>query len=369
MDTRKFIILAINPGSTSTKIAVFQNERELFSANITHTPEDLAHIPEVDDQLAYRKDMVERELARHGLAPGGIDVFVGRGGGLVPICGGTYAINEALLRDARRGLAGKHPAQLASQMCELFVAEHGGEAFVVNPPDVDEYVDVARITGFADVFRESRIHTLNQKEIALRYCAKQGKRYEDSELIVCHIGGGISITAHHHGRMVDSNDIMAGEGPMAPTRAGALPAVALLKLAFSGAYTEKQLCERIYKTGGLLEHLGTADARAVENRINAGDTYAKLVYDAMIYQIAKSVGACACTLKGRAEAILLTGGLAKSAYIIEGLAPYIGWIAPVAVMAGEFEMEALAAGALRVLTGQEQALTYTGLPVWQGFAR
>lgn len=362
-------ILAINPGSTSTKIAVFYSCEPVFSLNIAHAAEDLKKYPTVDDQLLYRKEMVEQALRERGIDLTDIDVFVGRGGGLVPICGGTYTINDKLLEHARLGLAGKHPAQLASQICDLFSRQTGAPAFVVNPPDVDEFDEISRVTGLADVYRESRIHTLNQKEVAIRYCSAHGVRYEDSRLIVCHIGGGTSVTAHCGGRMIDSNDIMNGDGPMTPTRSGALPAVSVLRMAFSGKYTEKQLKERINKNGGLMDHLGTADAREVERRIAAGDSYAKLVYDAMIYQIAKCVGSFACTLCGKVDAILLTGGMSNSSYLTGKLREYIDWIAPVEIMAGEFEMEALAAGAVRVLEGQEKALEYTGKPVWEGFKK
>lgn len=361
----KYRILAINPGSTSTKIAVFYSEEPVFSKSISHDAKTMSRFESVDAQLPYRKEMVEQALAEHGIGLSDIDVFVGRGGGLVPIRGGTYAINEKLLEHARLGLSGKHPAQLASQICHLFSQQTGAPAFVVNPPDVDEYDEVARITGFSDIYRESHIHSLNQKEVAIRYCGAHGKKYEESHLIVCHIGGGTSIAAHRNGRMIDSNDIMAGDGPMTPTRSGALPAIPLLKMAFSGQFTEKQLRDRVMKTGGLQDHLGTDDARKVERRIASGDEEARLVYDAMIYQIAKAVGSCAATLRGKVDAILLTGGMAKSRYLTEALTGYVRWIAPVEIMAGEFEMEALAAGAVRVLTGQEKALVYTGQPIWQ----
>ena len=360
-------ILAINPGSTSTKIAVFYSNELVFSKSISHDAETLKQYGGVDDQLHYRKDMVEQALRENGIDLTDIDVFVGRGGGLVPICGGTYVINEKLLEHARLGTAGKHPAQLAAQICELFSQQTGAPAYVVNPPDVDEFDDISRLTGLSDVFRESRIHTLNQKEVAIRYCNEQNRDYHSSRLIVCHVGGGISVTAHCNGRMIDSNDIMNGDGPMTPTRSGALPAIAVIQMAYSGKYTEKQLKERINKNGGFMDHLGTADAREVEARIEKGDAYAKLVYDAMIYQIAKCIGAYACSLRGQVDAILLTGGMAHSEYLTGKLGEYICWIAPVEIRAGEFEMEALAAGVVRVLEGQETVLIYSGEPVWTGF--
>jgi butyrate kinase len=365
MDT--FRILAINPGSTSTKIAVFEDERELLAKTIYHDAEALKAFVNVQDQLSYRKETIEKELATEGVDLASIDIFVGRGGGLVSVKSGAYLVSDRLLEDACKGMAGQHPAQLGSQICDRYVKEYGGVAYIINAPDVDEYDDISRISGLADIYRQCHIHTLNQKEIALRYCRTSGVDYRKVNLIVCHIGGGISITAHRRGKMVDGNDIIRGEGPMTPTRAGALPTLDLFKLCYSGEFTEQEMRDRLSKNGGLIDHLGTADATEIEARIACGDAYAKLVYDAMIYQIAKNVGSCAVTLKGEVMATVLTGGLANSNYIIENIRDYIDWIAPLVVMAGEFEMEALAAGALRVARKQEEVNIYTGVPVWNGF--
>ena len=224
-------------------------------------------------------------------------------------------------------------------------------------------------SGLHDVSRESRGHPLNQKEVGIRYAAEIGRRYEDLNLIISHIGGGITVTAHRKGLMVDSTDVINGDGPMAPTRAGAIPATAIIKMCYSGKYTESQMYDRITKNGGLVDHLGTADVREIQERIKKGDGYAKLIYDAMIYQIAKNIGAYATVLMGRVDAILLTGGVVHDIYLVERIAGRVRYIAPLKVYAGEFEMEAMAAGALRVLTGQEQPRTYTGVPVWNGFER
>lgn len=360
-------ILAINPGSTSTKVGVFENEKGIFSTNISHDAEKLKEFKEVQDQLDYRSKVIEEELNKAGISLKAIDVFVGRGGGLVPVEGGVYKVTESLLQDARIGMSGQHPAQLASQICAQYADKYNGKAFVVNPPDTDEFQDIARITGLKGIYRESRVHALNQKEIALRYCKEKNQSYEEINLIICHIGGGISITAHSKGRMIDSNDIINGEGSMTPTRVGALPTVKLLKLCYSGKYSEKDLYNKLTKNGGLIDHLGTSDAREVEKLISKGDKYAKLVYDAMIYQIGKEVGSMAAVLKGNVDGIILTGGMSNSEYLVNSLKEYISWIAPITVMAGEFEMEALAAGALRVMQGVEEAKEYTGIPVWEGF--
>jgi butyrate kinase len=360
-------VLAINPGSTSTKIAIFDDDQEVYKETIDHPAEELRNYKEIQDQLHYRKDMVERSVAARGIALESVDVFVGRGGGLVPCLGGTYGINDTLVDHASRGMSGQHPAQLASQICRLLMDRYGGQGFVVNPPDTDEFEEIARVSGVKGLYRESRIHALNQKEAALRYCKQAGKDYGSSRFIICHIGGGISITAHRNGRMVDSNDIMNGDGPMMPTRSGTLPYLKVAQLAFSGEWNEKELTARLNRDGGLVDHLGTADAREVERRIREGDRYARIVYDAMIYQIGKSVGSCACVLEGRVDAIILTGGISASEYLTEALKKYIEWIAPVHALPGEFEMEALAAGALRVLRGEEQPRVYDGVSVWQGF--
>jgi butyrate kinase len=366
---KKYRLLTINPGSTSTKIALFENDTEIFSANVSHDAAKLKEFREISDQFPYRKETIVSELARRNISLKGIDAFVGRGGGLVGLEGGTYTINETLLHHARIGFTVKHPATLGSQLAHDFAMTYGGKAFVVNPPDVDEFDLIARVSGLSDVRRESRGHPLNQKEVAIRYAAEIGRRYDDINLVICHMGGGVSVTAHRKGRMVDSTDVINGDGPMAPTRSGAIPATAIIKMCYSGNYTERQMYDRITKTGGLVDHLGTAEVREVLGRIKKGDQYAKLIYDSMIYQIGKNIGTYATVLKGEVDAILLTGGLAHDTYLIEKITDMVKYIAPIKVYAGEFEMEALAAGALRVLTGQEQPKTYTGIPVWSGFKR
>ena len=362
-----FRILAINPGSTSTKIALFEDDSQVFAKNLTHTKEELSRFREIQDQKDFRRRCVETAMEENRCRLEDVDAFVGRGGGLLSLAGGTYRVTDLLVDHASRGMTGQHPAQLASQICHYFAEKYDKPAFVVNPPDVDEFDEISRVTGLKGVFRESHIHSLNQKEIALRYCASVGRRYEDSRLVVCHLGGGISVTAHSGGRMIDSNDIIRGSGPMTPTRAGDLPYIKVIEMAFSGDYTRKELTERLNKNGGLLDHFGTDDARVVERKIAEGDRYAKIIYDGMLYQIAKYAGAMAVAMKGKVDAIILTGGMSYSSYVVGFLRSYLEWISDVVVMPGEFEMEALAAGALRVLSGREQAKEYTGKPTWNGF--
>lgn len=359
-------IFAINPGSTSTKIAMFDGD-EVFSKNVSHDAAKLKEFKEISDQFDYRKETILNELAEAGISLEGVDAFSARGGGLVNMEGGVYDIGEKLLEHARVGYTIKHPATLGAQLADAFRKEYGGRAFVVNPPDVDEFSDVARVTGLKGVYRESRIHALNQKEIGIRYAASKGARYEDMNLIICHIGGGISVTAHKKGRMVDSDDIANGDGPMAPTRCGQLPVREVVNMCYSGKYTEKEMRDKITKTGGIVDHLGTSDAREVRSMMNAGNKYASLVYDAMIYQIGKTAGSMAAVLNGKVDGIVLTGGISHDDYLVEKLTEMIGFIAPITVMAGEFEMEALAAGAQRALEGVEEVKEYTGEPVWKGF--
>lgn len=364
---KEYKVFAINPGSTSTKIAMFEGGKETFSENVTHDAEKLKTFKEISDQFEYRRETILEKLEAAGQTLEGVDAFSARGGGLVNVEGGVYKVEEKLLEHAREGYTVKHPATLGAQLADAFSKEYGGAAFVVNPPDVDEFCDEARVTGLKGIYRESRIHALNQKEIGIRYGEKIGRPYEELNLIICHIGGGISVTAHRQGRMVDSNDIANGDGPMAPTRCGQLPVKDVIAMCFSGKFTEKEMRDKVTKTGGLVDHLGTSDAREVEKMIAEGDTYAKLIYDAMIYEIGKTAGAMAAVLKGKVDAIILTGGISHDKYVAEYLKDMLSFLAPVEVMAGEFEMEALAAGAVRVLDGQEKAKHYTGIPVWNGF--
>ncbi len=360
-------IFVINPGSTSTKIALFEDDKKVFGTNVDHAAEELKKFKEIRDQLPYRMETIRAELDKAGVSLEGVDAFAARCGGLVGLKGGVYAANDKLLEHARMCFTVRHPNTLGPQIAKELQATYGGEVFCVNPPDVDELDDVERITGFHEFFRESKGHPLNQKENCIRYATSQGKKYEDMNLICCHIGGGVTVAAHRKGQYCSVNDAVNGDGPMAPTRAGALPATALVSLCFSGKYTEKELYDRIVKNGGLTDHLGTADAREIVAKIEAGDKYAKLVYDAFIRQLAKAVGSCAAVLKGEVDAIIFTGGISHEKYLVEQLSSYVGWIAPISVQPGEFEMEALAAGAIRALKGEEEALQYTGIPVFKSF--
>lgn len=361
-------ILTINPGSTSTKIALFLEGEEVFNQTVEHDGAELAKYQTVCDQLPYRIETILGVVKAQGVDISDCAAFCGRGGGLNSCCGGTYEVNDQMLAHAKRG-GGNHPAALGCQIAQSFAEKYGARAFIVNPPDVDELCDEARFTGVAGVYREASCHTLNQKETAIRIAAEMGKKYEDCNFIVAHIGGGVSVAAHKKGRIVDSNGIINGEGPMAPTRCGAMPVSAVVDMCFSGEYSKDQIKKLLTKSGGFLSHLGTNDAHGVTKMIEEGSSYAALVYSAFQYQIAKSIGAMAAVLDGEVDAIILTGGISHDKALVDNLRKKCGFIAPVMVHAGEFEMEALAAGALRVLRGEEQALDYTGIPVFAGFDR
>lgn len=356
-------ILTINPGSTSTKVGCFEGEKELFTVNVAHEASELAKFDGISAQLPYRKETILAALKEADIDLSTVDAFVGRGGGLLAVEGGTYAINETLLDHATRGANGvQHPAQLGPQLAHGFAAEFGKPCFVVNPPDTDELTLCARMTGIKGVYRNVHLHALNLKETAIRHAAAQGKKYEDCNFVVCHIGGGISISAHQKGRMIDGNDIVGGEGPMAPTRCGAVPAANMIR--YCNSHDQKEVKALCTKSGGFVSHLGSSDAREVCAMAADGNKYAALVWDSMVYQIIRFIGAMAGVLHGQVDGILLGGGMVHNKDLVKAITDACSWIAPVTAYPGEFELEAMAAGATRVLKGEEEAKVYTGKPCW-----
>ena len=357
-------ILVINPGSTSTKMAVFEDERAVFTRTLRHTVDELVHYPRVIDQFEFRKNLVLDELRRRAV-PLAFDAVIGRGGLLKPIPGGVYEVNDAMIDDCMHALR-THACNLGCLIAsELAHAMPGCRAFIADPGVVDELDDVARLTGSPLMPRITIWHALNQRAIARRYAAERSAeqpdrpvRYEDLNLIVCHLGGGISVGAHRRGRCVDVNNALDGEGPFSPERAGTLPAGDLIDLCFSGRLSQAELKRRVSGRAGLAAHLGTTDVQEVVRRIGEGDGHARLVLDAMIYQVAKSVGAAAVVLCGRVDAILLTGGIAHSDYITSRLRERVSFLAPVRVYPGEDELEALALNALGALRGELPVQVY-----------
>lgn len=350
-------ILVINPGGTSTKTAVFEGERLLFKTNITHSGEDLLPFASVYDQLAYRKEMILEAIHQAGFPLERFSCVVGRGGLLDPIPGGTYAVNDRMLADMKAAPHGEHPSNLGAVLARAIGDEIGVPSFVVDPVSVDEMMDVARITGISDLTWASWFHALNHKAVARWTAQRTGKPYEECNLIIAHLGSGNSIVAHKDGRMVDGCGGRSN-GPFSPERCGALPAYSLAKLCFSGKYTEKELIAKLSSVGGMYDYLGTKDAQEVERRIAAGDETAELVYRAYVYNVAKEICSFAAVLEGQVDRIVLTGGIAHSAYVQREVSRMTSFLAPMEVVAGEFEMEALCLGALRVLRGEEEAKAY-----------
>lgn len=365
---KEYQIFTINPGSTSTKVALFRGEEKLFGKTVSHDAAALKEFKDVSEQLSYRRDTILNALKEAGFTLDEVDAFVGRGGGLLSVEGGVYPINPVLLEDARTERNGvHHPASLGPQIAREFANQYGKPAFVVNPPDTDELQDVARMTGIKGVYRNVHLHALNLKETAIRHAHAQGKRYEDCNFVVCHLGGGVSVSAHRKGKMIDGNDIVGGEGPMAPTRCGAIPVVELANYSFREGVSKKDVIALCQKTGGFVSHLGTSDAREVTALAAGGNAAAQRVWDAMLYQIGKYIGAMACALEGQVDGILLGGGMVYSEELVAAIRKACSWIAPVYAYPGEFEMEAMAAGAIRALSGEEELKEYTGRPVWNGF--
>ncbi len=354
------LILVINPGSTSTKMAVFEDEKPMILRGISHTNEELAPFgDDVLNQMDYRKQLVLDELKRMNV-PMQFEAVIGRGGLVKPIAGGVYEINQQMIDDTLNGIAmHNHACNLGCLIAHDIAQDIPGcRSFIADPGVVDELNDYARISGSPLMNRICIWHALNQRAIARRFANEIGRRYEDLNLIICHLGGGISVAAHEHGRAVDANNALDGEGPFSPERAGSLPASDLIRLSFSGKYTEKQLLKRLAGKAGLNAHLGTSDVKEIEQRITAGDKHAETVLNAMIYHVAKNICALGAVFCGKVDAILLTGGLARSQYVISRLRQRIEFLAPTYCFPGEDEMEALALNALAVLRGQREVLEY-----------
>ena len=352
-------ILVVNPGSTSTKMAVYDDEKPILLRNITHTAEELAPFDAITEQQDFRRQLVLDELQRSDI-PLEFDAVIGRGGLVKPIAGGVYEINNQMVEDTLHGcVMHNHACNLGCLIAhEIAATIPGCRAFIADPGVVDELTPLARISGSPLMPRICIWHALNQRAIARRYARGIGCEYEDLNLIICHLGGGISVAAHEHGRAIDANNALDGEGPFSPERAGSLPAADLIRLCYSGKYTEKQLLKRIAGQAGLTAHLGTNNMREILQRIKDGNEHAQLLVDAMLYHTAKQIASEAAVLCGQIDAILLTGGMAHSDYIVSELRRRIGFLAPVYTFPGENEMEALALNALAVLQGKRQAKTY-----------
>ncbi|HAQ07953.1 MAG TPA: butyrate kinase [Bacillus bacterium] len=350
-------ILAINPGSTSTKLAVYQNRKLLFEETVRHEDEEVMEFPRVADQLQFRLVTIMSYLSAREFDLSILDAVVGRGGLLKPLSSGTFAIDEAMLEDARSGKYGEHASNLGSILAFEIARKHNLPAYIVDPVGVDELIEEARVSGLSDIERKSHVHALNIKAVSRRIGEQLGKKLDETNFVVAHIGGGISVAAHKHGRIVDVNNA-DNEGPFSPERAGGLPAKQLVQLCYSGKYTEIEMLRRMTKEGGMYSYMGTKSTIEVEKRALSGDPEAALILNAMVHQIGKEIGAMSTVLDGRFDGIILTGGICHSERIVKRIAEKISFLGKVFVVPGEAELEALAAGALRVLAGEEEAKVY-----------
>lgn len=351
-------ILVINPGSTSTKIGVFENDVLLMEKTIRHSSEEIGQFSSIIEQYEFRKETILEALDEEGINISKLSAVCGRGGLLRPIEGGTYAVNEAMLKDLKKGFSGQHASNLGGILAFEIATGLNIPSYIVDPVVVDELDPIARISGFSLIERKSIFHALNQKAVARRYAKQLGKPYDSLRLIVTHMGGGITVGVHKNGRVIEVNNGLHGDGPFSPERAGTVPAGDLIDLCFSGEYYRHEIMKKLVGQGGLVSYLGTNDAVAVEKRIAKGDKEAELVYEAMAYQVAREIGSASTVLEGNIDAIILTGGLAYGKDFVELISERIKWIADVVVHPGENELQALTEGAIRVLNGEEQAKVY-----------
>ena len=362
----KYRLLIINPGSTSTKISVFENETSVFEESRFHDAPVLLQYPHVNDQVPFRYEVILDMLKEGGIDPESIDVVVGRGGSACTQPSGVTVIDEKLYNDTLAAVGGsEHAAKLGVLLAWRFTRDYPHPAYTLNPTNVDEYCDYARLTGIRGIFRYGHSHVLNQKAVAEAHAEAMGRRYEDCRFIVAHIDGGVTVGAHEYGKMVDGNMGADGEGAFSPTRIGYVPVLALLDyLEDHPADEVRRMCSR---AGGFVSLFGTSNSDTIHALVDQGDKKATLVWNTMIYQVCKNIGEMSAVLCGKVDAILLTGGLMRFDDIRAGIEERCGWIAPIHVYPGELEQEALALSVLKVLRGQKKALTYSGKPVWQGF--
>lgn len=350
-------VLVINPGSTSTKFAIFQGQESIFTQTIRHNDEDIMTYPTIADQLDYRLGLLLDVLKTQGIELSTLEGIVGRGGFLKPLNSGTYLVNEDMLQDLKSARYGEHASNLGAMMAHKLGTEHNLPSYIVDPIVVDEFEETSRISGIPDIERISNLHALNIKAVSRKVASELGGAYETYNFVIAHIGGGVSVAAQKKGRIIDVNNAN-NEGPFSPERAGGLPAYSLVKLCYSGKFTEKEMLDLLTKKGGLYAYLGTKNALDAENMALAGDEKANLVLDAMIHQIAKEIGAMTAVLDGEINGIILTGGICYSDFLVTKLKKKISFLGEIFVVPGEEELEALAKGALRVLTKAEEAKEY-----------
>ncbi len=354
-----FRVLVINPGSTSTKVSVFEasgcNEiTEVFTDVLRHPDEDLKPFTKITDQYEWRRDVILNALDSHNVAPDSLSAIVGRGGLLLPMAGGTYSVNDLMVEHLKAGIQGEHASNLGGLIADSIAKDIGIPSYIVDPVVVDEMWDYARLSGHPKIERRSIFHALNQKACARKVAADMGKRYDKLNLIVVHLGGGISVGAHRKGKVVDVNNALNGDGPYTPQRSGGLPAYDLASLCYSGDYTISDIKKMLKGEGGVKAYLGNSDIRDICARIEKGDKQSELIFKGMAYQVSKEIGACAAALSGDVDGIVLTGGVAYSELFVGLIKSHVSFIAEIFVLPGEAEMEALASGGFRVLSGEEE---------------
>ncbi len=354
-----FKILVINPGSTSTKLALFNDIEKIFDKCLHHPVGELSGFARIVDQFEYRLEWILKLLKDENISLQDIDAYVGRGGLLKAIPGGTYKIDNEMLKDLRSGVQGEHASNLGGILANALAQKYNKPAFIVDPVVVDELDEAARLSGHPQLTRKSIFHALNHKAVARKTAALLNKEYKNVNLIVAHLGGGISVAAHKKGRVVDVNNALDGEGPYSPERSGTLPAGDLVRLCFSGKFEQQQILKMITGKGGIVAYLGTNDIKELQDKIrNKKDRNIEKILDGMVYQISKEIVSLAAVLKGKIDAIVLTGGIANNKLIIKQIKERISFLAPVYIFPGEEEMEALAHGVFRILSGQEKAKIY-----------
>lgn len=350
--------LIINPGSTSTKIGVFEDEILLFEETLRHSTEEISRYATIVEQKDFRKNIILDLMKEKNFDIKTLNVIVGRGGMLKPIPGGTYAVTDDLLADLKIGIQGQHASNLGGILAREIADSIGVPSYIVDPVVVDELMPISRYSGVPELPRTSVFHALNQKAVARRYAKETGKDYTSLNLIVVHMGGGVSVGAHEKGKVIDVFNALDGDGAFSPERAGAVPSGALIKMCFSGKYSEKEVYKKLVGNGGFNAYLGTNDMRDVEKMVQDGDKKAEEIRDAFILQVAKDIGSMACVLNGNIDQIIMTGGIAYDKVVTDGLKKRVGFLAPVTVYPGEDELLALAQGAIRVLNGEEKAMKY-----------
>ena len=355
----EFLQLVINPGSTSTKVAIYLDDRLIQEATLRHNVEELEKFSSIIDQLDFRKKVILDFLEDHRYKINQIDIFTGRGGMLKPLKnGGTYLVTNNMINDLKECKYGTHASNLGALLASSFAKPLHRPSYIVDPVVIDEFEEISRVSGLKEIQRRSTFHALNQKAIAKKHAKKMNKHYEEMNLIVCHLGGGISIGLHKQGRVIDVNNALGGDGPFSPERTGTIPTYPLVDMCFSGKYSKEEIKKKLVGKGGLVSYLGTNNGKIIEERIESGDLEAQFYFEAMGYNVVKEIGAMYFACKGKVDGILITGGMAYSKYFIKYIKSYMENICSVYIYPGEDEMRALAEGVLRILRKEEKLQAY-----------